>query len=271
MNHFKTIFALCCFLILVSSCSSTRFVEKSWNDTPVFEKGFSGFVIYDPVKKITLFEQNGDKYFTPASNTKLFTFYAGLKILRDSVPALRYQVKNDSLIFSGTGDPSFLNPDLPNSGTYEFLKNRSENLYYLLPDYTESTFGPGWSWDWYTAYYATERTDFPLYGNRVSFEFVKGFQEPRVYPLIFSDSLSISENSFSTRIGRERYSNTFTYNNQQRDKEFRQNVPITFSPSIVAELLSDTLQRDVKILKGHPAEYTLDNTICSVPTDSILK
>src|SRR5690606_13356823 len=125
--------------------------------------------------------------------------------------------------------------------------------------------------DWYAAYYATERTDFPLYGNRASFEFVKGIQEPRVHPGIFADSLFISENSFSSRIGREKNRNNFNYNNLRKDKEFRQNVPLTITPTIVAKLLSDTLQKEVKILKGSPTDYSLDKTIYSIPTDSILK
>lgn len=112
-NSIYLLIAIYGLILFSTSCSSTRSLEKTWNSTQVFEQGFTGLVIYDPVKNLYLFEHNADKYFTPASNTKLFTFYAGLKILGDSIPGLKYQIKNDSLIFSGTGDPSFLNPDLP--------------------------------------------------------------------------------------------------------------------------------------------------------------
>ena len=46
------------------------------------------------------------KYFTPASTMKLFSFYAGLHILGDSLPSLRYFSRCDTLFFQGTGDPT---------------------------------------------------------------------------------------------------------------------------------------------------------------------
>src|SRR5699024_5458439 len=96
----------------------------------VFSGQFTGFALYDPEAKQMIYAENEHRYFTPASNTKLFTFYTGLKLLPNRVPALKYTVRGDSLIFWGTGDPSFLQTDYGNGNVYTFLKKWSGNLYF---------------------------------------------------------------------------------------------------------------------------------------------
>jgi len=101
-------------LCLLFSCSSQQILTKKERktlhaqivDSPIFSKSHTGFALYDPVKKDMLYEYDSDKLFTPASNTKIFTLYAALKILGDTIPALQYVTTGDSLIFWGTGDPS---------------------------------------------------------------------------------------------------------------------------------------------------------------------
>ena len=68
------------FLFLLFSCTVQK-VKKSVFDSEIFEKGHMGFVLYDPIKEKTLLSLNEKKYFIPASNTKIFTFYTSYKIL----------------------------------------------------------------------------------------------------------------------------------------------------------------------------------------------
>ena len=73
------------FLLLSLLCSSfTLFsqaltkaqqqaMDKLVLQSPIYARHFYGFVLYDPNGKLTLFQKDADKFFTPASNTKIFT------------------------------------------------------------------------------------------------------------------------------------------------------------------------------------------------------
>ena len=263
-------------IIIFGSCASHQQIrkplEKIFKESPVFQKGFVGFIVIDPEKNDTLYSHNANKYFTPASNTKLFTFYAGLKILGDSVPALKYEIQNDTLYFKATGDPSFLNENLPNSKVLEFLKNKGNHLAYVTPTYTEKHQGPGWAWDDYNAYYSAERTAFPIYGNMIGFDFEKNKEFPVVWPKIFTDSLvSIKDSLSSSRLKRDMVSNRFEFNNQNKESDFSQSVPFKYSSKILIELLEDTLQKPVSLVQNSELNKKLTKTMYSIPSDSIYK
>jgi D-alanyl-D-alanine carboxypeptidase/D-alanyl-D-alanine-endopeptidase (penicillin-binding protein 4) len=85
-------------LVFLISCSTERQVSKNlkkvFTRSEVLKQYYVGFALYDMSTKKMLFEQHADQYFTPASNTKLFTFYAGLKMIPDSIPSLRYVEEN---------------------------------------------------------------------------------------------------------------------------------------------------------------------------------
>ncbi|MDT0675733.1 D-alanyl-D-alanine carboxypeptidase/D-alanyl-D-alanine-endopeptidase [Autumnicola musiva] len=275
MSPLKFLILSLIFLML-GSCSTTKKISRPINNiftgSPVFDQGFAGLALYDPQENKTIYSYNAKKYFTPASNTKLFTFYTGLKILGDSVPALKYLIENDTLYFKATGDPSFLNRNLPESEVFYFLKNSNEKLVYIPPSYTETHQGPGWSWGDYNAYYSAERTPFPVYGNMVSFQFQKNKKLPVVSPSIFSDSLvNIKDNLVSSRIERKIFKNSFEFNNQFKNSEFAQSVPFKYSPEILTNLLSDTLHKPVIRLENLDINKRLNKTLYSISSDSLYK
>jgi D-alanyl-D-alanine carboxypeptidase/D-alanyl-D-alanine-endopeptidase (penicillin-binding protein 4) len=273
-NYLKTISTNSALLILVAliltSCSLTHQINTTFKKADAFKQGFSGLAVYNPSTKKMIYQRYSNKYFTPASNIKLITFYAGLKVLGDSIPALKYSAKNDSLIFWGTGDPSFLYTELPQSKVYQFLKSAEAKLYYIPPVYTEAHFGPGWAWDDYNDYYSVERSAFPIYGNYVKFDFIPGLDIPKTFPSFFKDYLMIDSNS-SSEIIRDPTENIFRYKTFLENKASSQVVPFKYSSDLFVQLLADTLQKPVEIISQKTDDFSDIKTLYSLPVDSLYK
>jgi D-alanyl-D-alanine carboxypeptidase/D-alanyl-D-alanine-endopeptidase (penicillin-binding protein 4) len=246
---------------ILASCASGR-IRKSILNGADSLKHHTGFVLYDPIKKKNLVSINGEKYFTPASNTKIFTLYAGLKILGDSVPALRWISRNDSLIFWGTGDPSFLYSEVFQNGrTLNFLQNRPERLFFSSTNFQEKIYGPGWSWDDYQDYYQAERSAFPLYGNVVE------FSKRAIAPKYFSRYASANVGTGGEV--RDRFSNQFLIDQTLAPRISKIQIPFITSDSLTRILLLDTLKRDVQF--GYDSLPRNSKTLYSIPVDSIYK
>ncbi|MDN5216345.1 D-alanyl-D-alanine carboxypeptidase [Fulvivirgaceae bacterium BMA12] len=248
----------------------SKALHKQFRQSPVFDKYFMGFSLYDPGSGTVIHEINSDKYFTPASNTKLFTFYASVKYLGDSIQALKYVNKGDSLIFWGTGDPSFLHPDLhQNEKVFNFLKNQSGVLVFSGQNYFNQRFGPGWAWDDYPYYYSVETASFPVYGNTVRFS-AAPFNTLRVSPEVFTDSVQHKSANHSPRprIIRAEHSNRFYFHPHQLPRDTTV-IPLKYSMPTLIHLLQDTLGRHVshQSLPIDPASKTL----YSIPADSVYK
>src|SRR5688572_26855500 len=118
--NFRIVLSIRCFnkryfslalVVAMASCSpklqrtlTTRLVE-----TDARFQDHTGFALFDIAGNKMVYEYRADRYFTPASNTKILTLYTCFTILGDSIPALKYVETEDSLVFWGSGDPSFLN------------------------------------------------------------------------------------------------------------------------------------------------------------------
>lgn len=149
-----------------------------------------GICVYDPATSKYLYNYQGDHYFTPASNTKLFTCYAAMKYLGDSLVGARYVLNGKRLLVIPAGDPTFLHPDFEYQPLLKLLKENGDSINFTLPDKVIK-YGPGWSWDDYEADYMPERNAFPIYGNVVWF-----YRQQDLVPqsLITNDAPSFAEN-----------------------------------------------------------------------------
>lgn len=143
-------------------------LAKEIRHAEIFSKGFTGFELFDPIRGQVLCAVQADRYFTPASNTKVLTLLVSLNVLGDSIPALYLQQRGDSLHIQPAGDPTFLHPYFQNwQKAAQYLANAPQNSIWVhLPPASQPTpLGPGWAWDDADEDYSPERSAFPVYGN----------------------------------------------------------------------------------------------------------
>ena len=112
--------------ILFTSCSIEKQISKTANEDVLTTKALAtahvGISIFEPAANKYWFNYQGDKYFVPASNTKIATCYVAMKYLRDSIEGLRYLVNHSEILIVPTGDPTFLLAEYPSQPVYDFLK-----------------------------------------------------------------------------------------------------------------------------------------------------
>lgn len=260
-------------LILGTGCAAekriSRKLNKVFSTSVILKQYYVGFALYDMEAQKMLFGQHADQYFTPASNTKLFTFYAGLKMIPDSVPALRYIERGDSLIFWGTGDPSLLHSKLKGTKAADFLRNKNKKLFYAPGRYTGDIYGKGWPWDDYNDYYQAEINELPVMDNLVDIHVQGG--KLATTPASFEDCLNpdtLSEQKTFT-ITRDFGTNQFKYPQLPVPATYSQQVPYKVSLPLTLSLFSDTLHQEIGIVDlKMPAGA---KTIYNLQTDSVLK
>ena len=252
------------FLLILCACSPSLTVTRKISDLSEKFSHHSGFVLCDPITGKQLVNVNGGKYFTPASNTKILTLFSALTTLGDSIPALKYRIAGDSLLISGSGDPSlFYQETYTNSRTVDFLQGFQGHIYLTPRNFSPSTFGPGWSWDDYDSYYQPERNEFPVYGNVIT---VKSLKEKNVVrPSIFSDSVDQTEtrSEFFRRQSRNKFLIPAA-----GIKNKSVSIPFLTSGNLTARLLSDTLRKSVSWI-NKPVKT--DRILYSIPSDSLYK
>ena len=300
------------FLILLSSCSVSSQISKVANKTILADSAtsnaFIGISIYDPATGKYLYNYNATKYFTPASNTKLFTLYAGMRYLGDSLVGIRYLEKKwDATFIMPTGDPTFLNPEFKNQPVFEFFKKNKNDLFFIKTILQFENLGSGWAWDDYNDDYMAERSVFPIYGNvfrfshrdkyLISIPYIRPQDfTPSIMGIKFNDSLKYYFSGFDSGfLKREPYSNKINF--IEIGKKFvSQEVPIHIDYSRITHWLEDTIANSTtniyKIYSGlQESTYSYDSktnlikglydrseirnpvfkTIHSQPTDSLFR
>ena len=242
---FKRIFfiAICLMILVQVGNAQKRKIIKSIEQAEENLGYHAGFYLIDPEDGKVLVDYKGDRYFTPASKTKILTFYTSLKVFTDSIPGLYYHESKDSLIIWGTGDPSLYYERVPQSKVVDFLGNRSEDIYLSDAHFMDTHFGDAWAWDDYTFSFQVEKAALPIFGNYYYISKRKGKQ-----------TLDITNNSFKKYFDlkdslrekppvlREYGSNQANYFPRNWDEEFTRRIPFKYSNDLAGEMLADTLK-----------------------------
>ena len=277
-----------CFLLgyLVSSCSLQEKIKKSAVsdilDVTQLNTAHIGISIFEPATNKYWYNYQGDKFFIPASNTKLFTCYAGLKILGDSLISARYTEDKNDLLLVPAGDPTVLHPDYTFQPLISFLKRTSKNILITNSNWKDEALGAGWAWDDYNFNYMAERNAFPVYGNLI--KFVQSQNEEPSFAQNNTSQTSVYtipdinfKINFSTDtiinafyVERKKDDNIFTVT-QGKEKFKEQFVPFaTHGLQSALVLLKDTIGKAIEE-KNFSTKGKKWNIVKSQPCDSIFK
>ena len=236
--------------MIVCSCNVTGQISKKTvndflNDSAI-RTGHVGISIYELATGKYLYNYNAEKNFIPSSNVKLFTLYAGMKYLGDSIKGIQYAENDSSIFIVPTGDPTLLHPEFPEQRVFEFLKRTNKSISIkpnMLWWLRAKPYGPGWAWDDYSEEFMAERSAMPLYGNVVSYFWKK--RHFYTVPFIAqTDSTYLFTRNYKN-IGRHFLVRDFGSNNTISTMDFTKDdsvkIPFVTSDRLSRQLLADTL------------------------------
>lgn len=273
MKRITGLFAGILLVLLLASCNVQKQISRQANASIFSNQEFApahvGIALYDPAEKKYVYRHDADKFFVPASNTKIFTCYAAMKHLGDSLTGIIYVDNgNGSITMEGNGDASFLMPDFRQHPVLDFLR-RQKKINFTDANWKDNALGAGWAWDDYNSDYMNERSAMPIYGNLARFSNSKGFSAS---PLYFQNKVEnevTAKGNFTIR--RDYGSNTFTAR-PSNTKFTAAEIPFyTTGNEVFVQLLKAAAGVDVTLSHEALPSSAQHNKIKSQATDSLLK
>lgn len=255
--------------ILFSSCSISKKINRPATKYLLNDEAFvhahTGISVYEPATGKYWYNYQAEKYFTPASNTKLATCYAAMKYLGDSLIGIKYdQVNDSSVVIKGMADPSFMHTDYKNNPVFDFLK-KYKTIEIIDPAFDEYL-GAGWGWGDYLEDYMAQRSAFPFHGNTVMVDWVNE------HTLSFLPSYFLQHSVINGNLanGYDAYrpwdTNDFAF---KSGRTKHSEIPFRPDEQTLQNLLKDTLKNHVETIEKYSGNLT--DIIHSQRTDSLLK
>lgn len=258
--------------LALAGCSPRMRIARAARQTlmhqAALKEAFLGICVSRSGRK-PVYAYHADRYFTPASNTKLLTLYCALRLLPDSTLGIRFTSIRDTLFVAGTGDPSLLHPDFPQQAVLDFLRAHQGAIVLCRTPGVFPVYGPGWAWDDYQEAFQPERDKLPLYGNVVRIR--RCMDGMQVLPRRFADSVQVLAPGVPA-VHRERDRNLFTVSLPDTATAYVLQIPFRArSLSLQARLLADTLRRPVSWKNGPLPGKGPFFSIANVPSDSLYR
>jgi len=258
-----------------ASCSVTKQLEKSARQNVLEDEALKtahvGISVFEPATGKYWFNYQGDRYFVPASNTKIPTCYAAMKYLGDSLVGVEYRIYDSIIVFRGTGDPTLLHSDFKKQPVFDFLRQEKRSLALAPAKFTDNRWGSGWSVSDINASYAPERSELPVYGNVLRI-YKRGDQLLSI-PSTLRNQIKFPA-STDWRLTFERPSlNENVFEAIRTSQNFiSQEIPFVTGNFMTAwVLLMDTIKKEIKHFSGTENAQTNWRKVHSQPTDSLLK
>lgn len=274
-------------VVFFISCSSVKQIGRSANENvlkdPALQTAHVGISIYNPATNKYVYNYQGDKYFVPASNTKIPTCYAAMKYLGDSLVAARLAIdeEDSAVLIYPSGDPTFLHADYTFQPLFEAVR-RFPVLRLNFSSWKSQRWGSGWSWNDYDEAYMAERSAFPVYGNVIKFKLagdtLQTFLKEPTFWFSQPDTFNYEK---ETHIIHSKY---FTLERAIDDNRYyvkpskglfkAAEIPFRADFEFVSKLLEDTIGSQYVSLAGASKEYVYNpakRILYSQPTDSLLK
>jgi D-alanyl-D-alanine carboxypeptidase/D-alanyl-D-alanine-endopeptidase (penicillin-binding protein 4) len=257
----KKYFFILMILIELVSCtiSKTARNQQALLNNQITKTGHLGISVYEPSTEKYWYNYNAEKLFIPASNTKLFTLYAGMKFLGDKLSGIYYNETSDTLFVLPTGDPTFLHDDFLNQPVFELMKKNQNPVVIINQNQQIQPYEKGWAWDDESEAYMAQHNAFPIYGNLLHLNWTKKNNiqnDSFAYDLKLSNghlsdfdfTIKTDTNSVENGVIKIPSKNKFEVTLNGKSNQFTQEVPFeTNGIQMAAHLLQEGLGKPVII------------------------
>ncbi len=284
----KLVFCIAAFSVVVS-CSTQKQIGRQVNNQLLTDADLSnahlGISVIDTRSQLPLFQYQADKYFVPASNTKIFTLYTGLKFLGDSITGIEYSEDDTAIFLIPSADPTFLHGDFTDQPVVKFLQSATRPLYITDVNWNDNALGSGWTWGDFGSYYMAERSPLPVYGNTIRWVQERdtsniseedGASGTQAFTYSVPDvnwkvNFNAAPGKRGFAVSRLRDENVFTITQGLEPRRVVEVPFVTHTLASALELLADTIGKPIVELERSQAKFANIKTIYSRPTDSLLR